>query len=50
MAGIWFEFGTKMANVNANRFDIVIGIVTPNFPQNFAGGNSLSVTLQKTVQ
>jgi hypothetical protein len=50
MARIGFELGAEMADVNADGFDIIVGIVAPNLFEDLARGNGLTVALQETVE
>ena len=50
MAGIGFRFGSQVSDVYANSFDVVVGVVTPHFFENFAGRDCLTVALEQAVQ
>jgi hypothetical protein len=50
MAGIGFHLGSQVSDVYANSFDVVVGVVTPHFFENFAGRYCLTVALEQAVQ
>ena len=50
MTGVGFHFGSQMADMNPNGFNVIIWVVSPNFFQNFAGCNSLAMALQQAMQ
>ena len=50
MAGIGFHLGSQVSDVYANCFDVVVWVVAPDFFENFAGRDCLTVALQQAVQ
>ncbi len=50
MARIGLELGAQVTDVNANRFNIVIGIVAPHLFKDFTGGYRLAVALHQAMQ
>ena len=49
-ARIRFELGAQVANVDADRFDVVIGLVAPNLLEDEGRGHCLAMALQQAVQ
>ena len=50
LAGVGFELGAQVADVDPDGFDVVVGLVAPDLLEDQGGGDGLAVALEQAME